>query len=867
MEEKEIKSYSLLKIKIKDIISSEFKIEKFNEDDLKKFTVRLPNSPLFDQLKIVRGKDNQEISEIIFVEAKRNLKQQEDLTKLLREGFEYDKRKYIRFGKSPSQGKDGVTTFIQKEFFEELTERSKLGLNIDSCVISKYESYRSLIFSSCTLVDNKIPNIVIVDEYEKTLFNQEVRYAQTKHIEYIDKNTGEKKISKNQKEIKNGTTDVKLSPFDGFGVHTEEVNNLLSNTISEDNASQLFQIRLPFMKGVSINFRFREYFKEVLKQDFIIDVFGKKHMIDDVDCIWNTTMWKGYSYFKKEFGNSAWDTYMGRVNKYNYKLGISKYSHKMKDIQLYSRMNFQYLQCLDLENPKYIEKYKEKNFDYDILDEKNHGKIINMAKYSTDLIEKVVQGDKLYTLKFLGLHGDEDIEKVKGFYERAILINDDMLQDISIKKMIKRRLDKTIKMMKYGKIYVEGFYHTVVGDIIGYLEYCAYGQEKVIGCLKSGEFYAKTLPLGKIASMRSPLVDPSEVNVVNLVENEVVNEWLKHLQGQDIVMINMYDLTMQQQGGMDMDGDSVFLTDNDIVVNSKIYSPIIVDLEDKVGAKPVPYNLDSIVTYELNSRDSRIGEITNIATSILNQYTQNEKWKKINEDNIALLRLFQGKEIDFLKTGFRWHLSKHLKDYLKKLPHFLLYNYPNKLKAYNKLRKINKELPLEDRAQYNSFKSPSALNELCDYVCEWEQKRLKFSSTTKNSRKLLLNQNFELLDRNVMKAINGIYDSYTKELREYIEEEKKIATLYDKYGKELLEALNTFSDISDEEKINYCIKTAYRSMGTDKTLCWFLFGEQMIENLKTNSDEKNECVIIECKKDDEDSSNFFGRYYRLVEKE
>ena len=52
--------------------------------------------------------------------------------------------------------------------------------------------------------------------------------------------------------------------------------------------------------------------------------------------------------------------------------------------------------------------------------------------------------------------------------------------------------------------------------------------------------------------------------------------------------------------------------------------------------------MEHITEYEMNSRDSRIGELTNCATSILNQYTENEKWKQIHADNISLLRLFQG---------------------------------------------------------------------------------------------------------------------------------------------------------------------------------------------------------------------------------
>ncbi|MFJ3388781.1 hypothetical protein [Lysinibacillus sp. NPDC086135] len=859
-----IKMYSLLKIKISQIIKANFNLVIEEESN---FLVRLPNSPLFDQLKIVRSKDTDKISELIFVEAKRNKKQEQSLIKILNEGFTYNGVKFVRFGKSPSQGKDGITTFIKSSYFKEMTERSQLGLEINKCVISKYESYRSLIFSSCTLVENivdkknKLPYIVIVGEYEKTLLDQNVRYAEQKVVEYTDKTTGKKKISKNQKIIKNGTTDVSLSPFDGFGVHTPEMSTVLAKSISNSCKSVLFQIRLPFMKGITIEMDFKRYLKEVLKTHTITDVFGKKHNVDDIDCIWNTSMWKGYSYFKEAYGDNAWNTYLERLDKYNYKLGISKYSHHTDDLQLYSRMNFQYLQCLDLSNPKYIEKYKNNDFKYDIFDENNNGKIINLAKYTTDLIEKIVNGDKLYTLKFLGIHNTKDTNEIQSNYEKAILINDTMLEDISVKKMIKRRLEKSINMMKFGKIYVEGFYHTVVGDIIGYLEYCA-GKDP-IGCLEEGQFYAKTLPLGKVTSMRSPLVDSSEVNVVDLVNNDETNEWLSHFDNQDIVMINMYDLTMQQQGGMDMDGDSVLLTNNEIIISSRINLPIVVDMEDKKGAEPVEYNKKNITNYELNSRDSRIGEITNIATAILNQFTENEKWKKINEDNIALLRLYQGKEIDFLKTGFRWHITKNLRNYLKKMPHFLLYNYPSKLSVYNKLKKLNKELSQNDKVEYNAFNSPSPMNELSDYICQWERKKLKINNTVKNSSELLVDSSLVLDNKKLIREVASIYNKFTEELRDCVDDEDKVSTLYEKYKIIINELEIKYSDISHDELVNYCIKTAYRSMSIDKTLCWYLFGEEMIENLRSNSDESEECSIVECDSSDEYANEFLGKYYKL----
>lgn len=853
-----IKMYTLLKLKIQDIIKSEYKIS-IDDESKKKYQIKLPESLLFYQLNIVRGHNNEEINEFIFVEAKRNKDREEKLIKLLRDGFTCNNKKYIRFGKSPSQGKDGITTFVQEEYYKELTERSKLGLDIKKCVISKYESYRSLIFSSCHIVNEDLPNIVIVDEFEKIIPNQKIRCAREKEFEHIDKDTGEIKKYKNRVIVED-ETDISISPFDGFGLHTKEVSELLRKTVSDECKSVLFQIRLPFMKGVTVEFSFKEYLKNELKVSKIKDVFGKEHDVDDIDCLWNTTMWKGYSYFKQEYGNDGWTNYIESVEKYGYKLGISKYSHHKDDLKLYSRMNFQYLQCLDLLNPKYVEKYKNHNFDYDILDESNHGKIINLAKYSTNLIENIVNGDKLYALKFLGIHNTGKLDEISSSYEKAILINDAMLDDISVKKMLKRRIDKTINMMKYGKIYVKGHYHTVVGDIIGYLEFCA--NKTVNGCLQKGQFLAKTLTLGKVASMRSPLVDASEVNIVELVEDDFLNKWFSHFQDQDIVMINMYDLTMQQQGGMDMDGDTILLTDNDIIIKSKIDLPIVVDMEDKKGADPVEYSTENIIKYELNSRDNRIGEITNIATSILNHYTENPKWKKINEDNIAMLRLYQGKEIDFLKTGFRWYMTKNLSKYKDKLPHFLLYNYPNKMKRYKKIKEINKSLENGEKIETDSFKSPTPLNELCDYICQWERKKLKPKNSVKNSQVLLTDNTLELNDKKIIRKISTIYNEFTDKLREC--DEDNINVLYDEYREKVFLLKDEIQTLSEDEFINYCIKTAYRSIGIDKSLCWYLFGDEMINNLKDNSPLTEELKIVECDALDTEGKEFLGRYYKFV---
>lgn len=574
----------------------------------------------------------------MLVVAKKNPKQEKDLRYILDKGFIYNGTHYSRFGKSASQGKDGITAFVCDDIFDELYMITQMDIEIDECVISKYEAQRCLPFSSCTLIHDYMPNIVIIGEYEKTLENQLIKYVVEREKEFTDKETGKKKKYKSR-EIEEGYKDLKLSPFDGCGCHEHEFKEEVGKQLGLDYEPIGTQVRLPFIKGYSVYVPFRKILKE-WGYEYITDIYGNKHHIDTVDCIWNISMFKGHKLFKEKYGNNAWAEYMNTIRKYEFKLGISKYSHHVKHLNKYTRMNFQYLQCLDLWNPKYIDYYENKEVgDYDILDNNNDGKIVKLAKYTTSLFEKIIKGEKFYTYKFMGITDTEDYEPESKYLEAA-LVNDVMLKDPAVKQFIYRKLKKSIDEAKVGKIYCSGFYHTGVGDMIGYLQYAV--GEDVVGCLGERELYSGNFDCGDIVSFRSPLVDPSEVNKIKIVRNDIINKWFGYFKDQDVVMFNMYDISAPQQGGADFDGDIFFLCDEPIVIDSKIDKHIILDIEDKVTAKSKPYTKDNLIEYEVMTRDNRIGEITNVATSIENRYTTNEDIKKLYSDYSSLLRIFQG---------------------------------------------------------------------------------------------------------------------------------------------------------------------------------------------------------------------------------
>ena len=595
--------YTLIKIPIKELINNNYNVNITRENEInKEYLISQGDSLLFNQIERLRGKKTKHINEVILVVATKNPKTEEHLRNILNNGFIYNGIHYSRFGKSASQGKSGITAFVCDEIFDELYMITQMDIEIDECVISKYEAQRCLPFSSCTLIHDYMPNIVIIGEYEKKLKNQLIKYVVERKREFMDKETG-KKRSYNAREIEEGYKDLNLSPFDGCGCHEQDFMENVSAQLGLDYNAVGVQVRLPFIKGYSVYVPFKKILKE-WGYEYITDIYGNKHLIDNIDCIWNTSMFKGHKLFKEKYSSNAWVEYMNTVNKYEYKLGISKYSHHIKHLNKYTRMNFQYLQCLDLWNDKYVDCFENGNMlNYDILNSNNDGKMIELAKYTTSLFEKIIKGDKFYTYKFMGINNTEDYEPESKYLEAA-LVNDVMLKDPAVKQFIYRKLKKSIDEAKVGKIYCSGFYHTGVGDMIGYLQY-AVGLEP-IGCLKERELYSGNFESGDIISFRSPLVDCSEVNKVKIVHNEIINKWFNHFKDQDIVMFNMYDISAPQQGGADFDGDIFFLCNESIVINSKIDKNIILDIEDKVTAKSKPYIKENLVEYEVMTRDNRI---------------------------------------------------------------------------------------------------------------------------------------------------------------------------------------------------------------------------------------------------------------------
>lgn len=863
--------YTLIKLPIQELIRQNYDVTMDQEMLIAgEYLVAQGDSILFDQIEKLRGKSSEMIQELILVVARKNPRQEKDLRKLLEKGFTFNGVHYSRFGKSASQAKEGITAFVCDSMYEELYRMTQMDIDAGDCVISKYEAMRCLVFSSCTLIHDYMPNIVIIGEYEKTLPNQFIKYVAEVRREYIDKETGETKTYQ-AREIKEGTRDIRLSPFDGCGCHEHEFMTTVSAQLGLDYHAVGTQVRLPFIKGYSVYMPFRKILRE-WGVESITDIYGTEHPIDTIDCIWNTTMFKGHALFQKTYGENAWNMYQNTLRKYQCKLGISKYSHHTKNLNRYTRMNFQYLQCLDLWNSSYIHAFETKELgEYDILDCKNDGRILGLAKYTTHLFERVIGGDAFYAYKFMGVT-DTARSEPDSRYAEAALLNREMLHDPAVRQFLYRKLKKCIDEAKVGKIYCSGFYHTGVGDLIGYLQYAA-GKEPV-GCLNEHELYSGNFSPGEIVSFRSPLVDSSEVNRAEIVENDLLNKWFRHFKNQDIVMFNLYDISAPQQGGADFDGDIFFLCDDPVIIQAKIDKPVVLDIEDKVTAKIKPYTKEAVIEYEIMTRDNRIGEITNVATSIENRYTTDEKIKKVYEDYASLLRIFQGKEIDFLKTGTRWHMNRGLRKYLKQYPWFLLHNYPEKLEKYEQMQRKNQQADSkEEQIPLTAYHSPSPMNELCHYICAWEKRHILWErpeKDVKEIRPLLIRRGFEPDSRAIMRTCRRYINRYADEIRHHVSRRERSNN---DAGKASMEpVIQLYRDKLKEETgfdealiADYVIYVSYSSLSISKSFAWSAYGDYLLENLKTNTRSGTRIIIREVPDKTDASYEYLGKYYEYRE--
>ena len=792
---------------MREIVEADYNLSiPFEEEKLS--YIQNQDSMLFRQVRLITNYHNQFNPYVVFVDCVGFKDKDDILNKIIKDGFSINNQKFVISEKSASMSRYGILGFIDESISYQMNEVISMGLNLKNTIIPKYLPYRGLMFSSCHCIEGWLPKIIVVDDYSKIIHNQNIRYATDREMEYTHKDTGEVK-KYTCKVIEEGWKDISIEPFDGAGLHHPEITGEAQKYLNIEQMPTSIMWRLPFVKGVTHDFNYTIFFIE-RDIETITDIWGESHSVYEPMIILTKSMYKGYGYFNKYGDVRDWDTYWDRFKKYNHCIGISKWNFSIQDEKVYTRVNYQILQDLDL--------------DYDDF--------IGLVDESLNWTEKIINGDKIYTYCFLGLFADS--QNPSNNYMKAILKNPMMLKEECVRSYIVSLLKKTIDQFKCGKLWLKSTFRIITPDLVALAEYI--GGLEPAGCLKADEFYSRGADGvcgGEHLIERNPHICKSEHAILTGVDNNLIFEYCSHLEG--IVMVNCHSLILQRLNGADVDGDLALVIKNDIMMQGvDRNSPIVIDIEDKATIKPEEINSEAVAKSIIRSLENRIGEYSNVASAYHNKRPQSEDQKKKYMDYIDLVSILNGKEIDAAKTGIRYNLPRHISKYSKPLPYFMKYAG----KYYKKLKKFNR--------------ASSNMNRLCFELERWE-KKVRFKRKYKEFDYNIMLDESILFNELKYNEIKELYIEYNKEISD-LRKQSNMSENCDNYK-------NYFGDLSrfevlnsrinwnryyekyinraklicpnEKELANLCVKLMYEEFSNrDKKFMWTVAGDGILQNIR-----------------------------------
>lgn len=462
----------------------------------------------------------------IFVDCKSGRHKSDTLRCLIREGFKLNGVKYILNVKSASMSRQGVLLFVDESISEELNEIVTMGIDeTKETVLAKYLAYRGLMLSSSWDIPDFKPYCVVVDDYFKIIPNQKIIGVVDVEKTFVNKEG--KEIAYKEKATKEEVKDVEINCFDGSGICNSRVVDEIQKVIECEHRPNVFIFRLPYAKGLLAEVDFVKFYEERGIHE-ITDLWGKKHSIYDIDIIMTKSQYKAYSYFNKTGTYADYEYYWEMFDKYKHSFRVAKINYSFDQEPLVSKVNYQVLQTLNL----------------------NKEEFLGLADYSKKWIEDIINdGSTISTMCFLGMKNG----KIKPFnsYTKAVLKNKEMIKDPMVKKYLYKMLKKNIDDFKTGRLYINGSFQFLFGDIIALMEHI--GGMKVKGVLEEDEFFSQDIngiKMGKHTLTRNPHLCSSSLRRLNGVCNPLLEEYATGLS--NVIMVNHKSLLLPAIGGADL---------------------------------------------------------------------------------------------------------------------------------------------------------------------------------------------------------------------------------------------------------------------------------------------------------------------------
>lgn len=785
-------------------------------------------------------------------------------------GFIINGKKFKRLVGTTGGVKNSTVQFCSESVYEELNKRLENGWKKDTPMIpAKYEAYRSLACSASTPLTIK-PRIVIVKDKSVNIKDNVIKVCDDGNpnggysVEYNVPYEAERQFADGAgivtPEFMNKVAvDLGLYKFNEYG------NKVAAYTPAGINT------RYAYEKGMLFTFDIIQFADEVANKYEIEDAWGTVRDVRDYDIVLTDNMMKLCGAY------DSLEHYLQECEKNGFEFSVTKVTADVLEPK--RELNYQYLQSYELSNE-----------DIDALIKET---VDNINGALGDDIRKAI----LYTR---GIHITErDIVNSDPNFMKAIMIDDNVINDSFVKHQIYKMIYKKIDMAKLGRIQIDGNYAIACPDIYA-LAQGIFGLT-ITGLLKFGEFYSGywvKQGVMETVAFRSPMTSHNNIRKFKYVVNNEITKWFKYLD--NVQIMNSWDTCHEAMNGLDYDSDSVVTTSNKVLLDRYRFEQTIIC--EQSSAPKVKVTESTLRKSNKLGFSNDVGVVTNRCTAMYNILAGLEKgtpeYKEIQK-RILISQNYQQNAIDsikgiaFKKTPKHWYDYKtnsieididtgeilddeetvakkefNLRIMANKKPYFFIYNYPNLMSEYKSLIAKSNEVSIveygmkfedliekeykteeEDRfVRYIKNRTPVLNNECTvNRICRKVEnifKDVKVKIKDKENFDYSIYKSKKIYSKEIKLNIEKCIKSYKKMIKESValrneDRKEKLSILREQLKTDLLQIC------SNEEIITNIILDITYGKNTNKELAWNICGEQIIKNLLSKNNNIIKHIVLD----------------------
>lgn len=565
----------------------------------------------------------------------------------------------------------------------ELKRRIENGRNTSIKLSpAKYGAYESLAASASIPVswprseNNKIPGGIIV-------VKDCIVHFKTNFIEIDDSDpTSEPKVTEKY------DADFENNMSDGCSMMLPHLSKRWNGELNGDPEHTMSgcNMRCAFTKGMALTFDFIRFAEEIIgaseehpEKYLIEDYWGQKRDVRDADLILTESQLKLCGSY------DSWDDYYKKCIENHYTLRVTKTSEEENDD--IRQLNYQFIQSLNLTD--------------DDIDE--------LVCPTVNEIKDIMALDPRKSVVYLCGKGLNEKNVIfADNIAKAIMIDQNAINDPYIRSKIKKMINRRIKDAKIGVLDLHGNFQILSGDLYALCE-SMFGLEPH-GILESGEIYSKYWydeGVNRVLCFRAPMSNAHSIVSQNICKKEKALDWFQYID--TCIVVNGWDTMPAALNGFDFDGDLLFTTNNAPLMRRQTNLPALNCIQTKAPKKIVT-DADVIASNKAGF-GSKIGSITNkitAMTSLMANYETGSEEYNVLKYRTQCGQALQQREIDKAKGILPIPMPKEWYQYganiikpedsdeiqkkkqfnqticANKKPYFFMYNYDTERINYQK---------------------------------------------------------------------------------------------------------------------------------------------------------------------------------------